>query len=475
MLIDIAAVTVDILNFRHGTVQTEPEALHALLSNERIHKVSELAQDIVDQRGLDPSSPLIIIDKDGEPGRYIALEGNRRITALKAMITPEIAVGTPGYRTFKSLHSQFLALNITQVECVLVKTREEAAIWIKRKHYTGMGGAGVVRWNAVATALSDQSEGRYRRWLSALAFLERYGYEVDDIREAIANKTTSVDRVLESKLMQTVLGLEFRTDGTIGADNGDEESAARLVMELLARMAERSFKEPLVSTGEQQTAFIQDFERLSVKKPEVQEETHTDRKTEEQGQSNPDQGSADHSERNGSEGRRSGEQPRQQPRTARPPVTRIRKKLADKGLVISNLLLNRLYAELRSLDVDSKPHTASAMIRVFLEKSCHVFLEEMRIPCINPNSNWHDFNIKLRDKVDHVLHQIDRQMTIPALQYARDIALGTRDSIHTLDSLNEAIHSHRALPTANDIVIAWDRLHPMFQLMFDYLESNRPQ
>src|SRR5271165_3803753 len=62
MKIDIAAISLDVQNFRHGKASTERKALRFLLSDERTHKVAELAQDIVTQKGLDPSSLLIVTE-----------------------------------------------------------------------------------------------------------------------------------------------------------------------------------------------------------------------------------------------------------------------------------------------------------------------------------------------------------------------------------------------------------------------------
>jgi hypothetical protein len=80
MKIDIAAISLDVQNFRHAQATTERDAIRFLLSNEPTHKVTELAKDIVAQGGLDPSSLLIVTEDENQPNQYIALEGNRRIS-----------------------------------------------------------------------------------------------------------------------------------------------------------------------------------------------------------------------------------------------------------------------------------------------------------------------------------------------------------------------------------------------------------
>ncbi len=119
MKIDIAAISLDVKNFRHDQATTEREAIRFLLSDEKTHKVTELAQDIVEQRGMDPSSLLIVTEDPSHVGQYISLEGNRRVAALKTLMTPHLAVGTPGYAKFQALHQSFCDLKIaSRMRCL---------------------------------------------------------------------------------------------------------------------------------------------------------------------------------------------------------------------------------------------------------------------------------------------------------------------------------------------------------------------
>src|SRR5690606_21470645 len=101
MRIDIASISLDVKNFRHAEVSSERDAIRLLLEDEKNHKILGLAQDIVAQKTLDPSSLLIVMEEENSPGKYIALEGNRRITALKTLASPEFAQGLNSYQAFK--------------------------------------------------------------------------------------------------------------------------------------------------------------------------------------------------------------------------------------------------------------------------------------------------------------------------------------------------------------------------------------
>jgi len=478
MKIDVAAISLDVQNFRHVEVTTERDAIRYLLADERTHKVSELAQDIVTQGGLDPSSLLIVTEDETRSGQYIALEGNRRITAIKTLMTPDLATGAPGHSLFKALHQSFLTLNLTAVECVVLD-RERAATWIKRKHYKGMGGAGVVPWNAVATARSDASEGRFTRWMTALAYLEENGIDAEDIRDSIASKTTTVERVLTSTHISTTLGLSFGRDGKLTPENGDTTAAVALVQALLEEMSDRGFVETRVSNAAQQLAFIQQFAALSVKKSTDEPDAGSPKDT---NPGNPDArgntngiGRAGGAGDAGDRGKPDEASPRGGTGGARAKPVTLRKKLAKNGLRISNQPLNKFYSELRALDVEKNPHSASAIIRVFVEKSSTLFLEELKIPPLNQSAgaSWQDYGVKLKDKVGSVLAAIDPSGSNRQLNAARDIANGSRDKLHTADHLNEAIHSHHALPSHTEIITIWDRLHPYLAALFEAIEQER--
>lgn len=475
MKIDVAAISLDVRNFRHVEVTTERDAIRYLLTDERTHKVSELAQDIVTQGGLDPSSLLIVTEDEHHSGQYIALEGNRRITAIKTLMTPDLAAGAPGHPRFKALHHSFLALNLTAVDCVVLD-RERAATWIKRKHYKGMGGAGVLAWNAVATARSDASEGRFTRWMTALAYLEENGTDAEDIRDSIASKTTTVERVLTSPHISTILGLTFGKDGKLTPENGDIAAAVALIQTLMEEMSDRAFVETRVSNAAQQQAFIQRFAGLSVKKPTVEPTPGTP--------GNPNPGTPDSEGDTSSAGSAGGASGQGKPDGApsrggsgagRSKPVKLRKKLAKNGLRISNQPLNKFYSELKALDVEKNPHLASAIIRVFVEKSSAFFLEELKMPPLNQSAgaSWHDYGIKLKDKVGSVLKNIDPSGSNHQLNAAKDIANGSRAKLHTADHLNEAIHSHHALPSHTEIITIWDRLHPYLSALFEAIEQER--
>lgn len=450
--INISNICLDIENLRHDKVSTEPEAIHMLLSDDTEHKVLELASDIVELRMLDPSSKLIVTSDKNNKGHFIVLEGNRRITALKTLANPEFSKGIKGYATFKKLSPTFLKLGITQVECVIMPPAE-AQIWIKRKHYTRMGGKGTLTWGALGSARSDARDGIYASWLTAINFLNEHGVDTTRIMQGIEKKTTTVDRVLTNgKRLYDMLGISLNKDGTVTNEIGDAGKANDLIEALMIEMASPQFRETDVTNSTLQVDFLNQFTHLSCKKP-----------LPEDGDDEDDTGTTP-----------SRTQPSRRKSNKKTTIVRLRKSLAQKGLQISHIGLHKFYVELCKLPVATYEHSAAAMLRVFLEKATVVFLEEMAIA--EPGGRpWQAYGIKLSDKIKAAVSVIDPQKNNTDLRFARQTGSGNQDGLHSLNMLNEYIHSHKALPASSEIITTWDRFHPYFDAMFQTIEDNNDE
>ena len=464
LFIDIAAISLDTRNLRHRPVNSQQEALATLLANEKTHKVCELAEDIVAQKSLDPSSPLIVTEEPEGTGLYVALEGNRRIAALKTLMTPSNADGYSSQAKFKELHKAFTKLKITKVECVIM-TRKTAKIWIERRHSIQMSGKGLLKWGAEGTALSRlESTGRNSKWLIALNLIEKYKLLKPEALICIDKRPTTVERVLTSKKMRETLGLRFNKDGTVTPDNNDEKSAAKLLQSMFIEMSKPDFSETAVTNKDLQSNFIQKFEPLSVKKQTDQQEIGERNSSEKPGTSsalskNATQESAIKSDNN----------------NEREKTIKDRKELAKKGLYITNENLNKFYKELKNLNVDQNPFISCAVIRIFLEKSCNVYLEYHKIPTLNAtqNASWIDYNVKLKDKVLAVLNHLDPEKKNRSYKDTRDVTNGQAGKLHSIEELNEAIHNHKKIPATKEIIIIWDRYHPFLNDLFASIKEDK--
>jgi hypothetical protein len=88
-------------------------------------KLAILAADIVQYRNHPSSLPIVM--GAAERGRYVVLEGNRRLAARRALENPEVvadSVRPAVLKRLRSLSKQYLEKPIEKFDCVVVKNRE---------------------------------------------------------------------------------------------------------------------------------------------------------------------------------------------------------------------------------------------------------------------------------------------------------------------------------------------------------------
>jgi len=140
----VSSILLDQENPRFPSVANQREALHAIL-NEQGDKIYNLAYDIV-QYNLDPSKRLIIFK---EKSKYIDGDGNRRITALKILETPDLIKNHKFYAKFKKLSKGIITgKKIDEVECVVFQSRSSIRHWLEINHSGELDGRGQIPWSS---------------------------------------------------------------------------------------------------------------------------------------------------------------------------------------------------------------------------------------------------------------------------------------------------------------------------------------
>ncbi len=78
----------------------QQEALQKVVKDQNT-KLVRLAESIV-EHGLSPIERLMVMEISAKPKRYIALEGNRRVTVLKLLTNPAAMTGLAACRSWIS-------------------------------------------------------------------------------------------------------------------------------------------------------------------------------------------------------------------------------------------------------------------------------------------------------------------------------------------------------------------------------------
>ena len=102
--IELDKLLVNAENYRFEPVKDQHEAMITMLRSQN-NKIIKLARDIA-ERGLNPTRRLQV--KGTLNGKYVVLEGNRRITVLKLIANPDEIPGDYLFKPiFEELHARY--------------------------------------------------------------------------------------------------------------------------------------------------------------------------------------------------------------------------------------------------------------------------------------------------------------------------------------------------------------------------------
>lgn len=128
--VPIAELIVDARNARLKVEQSNEQAALLAIATQQGKRLLALASDIIDN-GLDPLSMPAIVPTDDQRKRYIVIEGNRRVAALRALDTPSLvapALDAPGRKRLNSLSMRFAKNPIDTLNALYLNPRKNWSI-----------------------------------------------------------------------------------------------------------------------------------------------------------------------------------------------------------------------------------------------------------------------------------------------------------------------------------------------------------
>ncbi len=149
----ISSLLLDHHNPRIPQAESQREAIQSIL-DEQQEKLANLADSIVEE-GLSPADNVLVMRSPDDDKKFIVLEGNRRIAAVKIMhninVLSDLRISPALRKRFEKAAREFKAENVEPISCFEL-SREEANPWIQRRHTGEDGGCGIVRWDGQAAA-----------------------------------------------------------------------------------------------------------------------------------------------------------------------------------------------------------------------------------------------------------------------------------------------------------------------------------
>ncbi len=436
----ISKLRVDVKNPRIPEQQdSQIESFH-LMAKVQEEKLIALAKHII-QYGLNPAEKFIVIPDDED--QYIVLDGNRRLTTLRILETPEIVQGhlkADYSRQLKRLSEKYLKDPLMDVPCLIFQDREQADPWIELIHDGESGGAGLVKWSAQQRSRFQSRKGKKALHLQALDFVIENGELEPETKTKLdlgKYPASTLQRVIGTPYVRDKLGIasvdgELRThfpkkellkgltklvdDIGTGRKKVDDFMTQKKRIDYINALTPDELPDPIFFSDE--LIALADAPENGTFDSENDREKKSDRS---------------HSSR--------------------------RKKLIPSNLHlnITEVRLNDIYIELkRRLIIEEHTNAIAVLIRAFLEMSVDGYIERNNIT-INGKDTLQNKIMATSDYMENnnILKKNDLKPIRRAASKETDASSAT--------SLHGYVHNRRIRPLQDDLRATWDTLQIFFE------------
>lgn len=423
-----ADLLIDVQNPRISQPNVGQHEAQQALAHYQQRKLQILARDIV-RYGMNPADLPIVMPFEDDLKRYVVLEGNRRLTALKALENPESlvdAVSKGVLAQIRRLSRDYQDNPIEYVPCLVVKDRDEARHWIELRH-TGMNeGAGIVPWGSDESARFRARSGGLEIHSQALNFLEERGDLTPEARRKVP--TTSLKRLIETPEVRSKLGIEVRGGKLFLL--ADPKRVAKALLHIANDLASGKTRVGNIYKKAQRVQYADALPTGIVVTPTVQS-----------GRGVPIDSKVSRV-------------------TARPIVGPKRGKPRDKliprdcALNIIDPRLRAIEGELRRLSLDDHTNAVSVLFRVFLELSADDYIDRMTLPTSVDSS----LSRKLQDVTSELLNR--RKLTQQQAKPVRRACAKDSFLAPSITLMHNYVHNKHVFPAPGDLRAHWDSLQP---------------
>jgi hypothetical protein len=445
-----------------------PPADHPLSQDELLaeliehDKVYELAKNIV-TNGYYTDEMLITAARDG---KCVVVEGNRRLAALKALLSPE-AAPEKHQKKFRALSAKIPRSMIHEIPTILAPSRDAALPRIAEKHTHPM----LESWKTPQQARFYQSlleqgktaveicesHGLTRSELEdflRMATLYRMACSLDlpeDVQEKVENPRSFPITTLE-RLLELQPGREFLC---IEADPKHGFKGNVQLSEFKKGFAKVVTD---VAKGEVDSRVLRDKE--SIRRYLATIKDHQPDKSKRGSFSAKDLFK----------------------KTARPPSPGPAKQARTKGYRPSSRLVpgelkcsvnsqrvHDVFNEFRKMKLPECPNAIAIMLRVLLELSASHYIQRIgktnelitRYRQPHAKSDWH---ATLRQQTTFLLQEVNLPLE-PLERRGLQRFLSDKDTWFNLDSLDTFIHNKNVQPTERDLRSIWGMVEPLFRII----------
>ena len=416
--INIKSLLLDIENPRFEPVKDQKHALAVMMGKIKL-KIKYLAGDMA-KNGLNPVKLWYVIPKDE---KYIVLEGNRRLTAIRLINNPKvIELDKKTVEFFQNLKKDFDKSISQTINCAVFKNREHARPWIEREHTGENKGIGLVKW-------SSEQANRFRsRGLDSklskdalyLKFMRANKLNVDKI------DATSLGRLVGTPFVRKQIGLDIK-NGLPKYTKATKDVVSNL-KKVSDAMNKADFNVGKIYMAAQREKWICNLLNEKESIAHASSDTVTDKKNDSRRKKTDIE-------------------------TLIPPSFQIN---------ISQEKIKSICLELKKLNINEFRNAVAVLFRVFMELNVDYFITNM------PKEKRPSIQLPLRTKLKHVSDymQDKKLLTKDELKAARTAA-SNDDSIFSINTFNSYVHNLDHTPEVGNLKTPWNNMEKFIQKLWE--------
>lgn len=444
--IDIADLYINIENPRFEMVGNQREAIKTMIEDQG-DKLCKLADDITNM-GLNPGDPIFIAKHEKLSNQYNVLEGNRRVTALKLLENPNLIPETNKslLNKFKKLNEQYSKSPIEKVPCILFDDENEAEHWIELKHTGQNDGIGTVSWDAQQKARFDEKvKGTSSYALQIIDFLHKESSVDPELKNNLNKiKSSSLQRLATDPDFRRVAGIDIKNGKVVTRYEPSE--VVKPLSKAANDLLRKDFTVKNIYYKDDRLNYLETFKKTDL--PDKSQELIGDWElisTTKPKKINPKKiKSISKKNKN---------------------IISKRHTIIPKSTIITinQPRVNKIYHELKDLDLRDFENSGAITFRVFIELSMDSYIEKNPISGVNNNS-------KLSHKLKSVATDLECRKILDKDKLKGAYTSSTmKDSIFSIDTFNAFVHNKDFHPDSEQLKKNWDNLEIFFVKLWELI------
>ena len=477
--VDVGNLDLDPINPRTNPEADQTASMRSLISVERDgEKIYALALNICEMGTLDPGDRLYAIESEDDASRYVVLDGNRRLTALRLLSQPgmldrdDIGLSTALRQRFKRLQKDHPGKWPNQVDVVIYDSRESAAPFIRLRHTGENSGAGRSAWSALQVARFDSSGV----WQCLKQLRDEGALDLVVMNQLVRSEfpITNFDRVAGTAEFQTKFGVSLGESAfsIVGPKPRAVAALARLTADVASgRVDSRG----IFAEAKKMTPYFDEIEQAIAPSPAPPPSptpgsgSGTGAGTGAAGASGPTLGSPASQGGGAATGTPALSPASASPTTTPPAAPATRKPRETKYLIdkrdlskITNIKCRAMVDELKGkVPVAEAPYACALLLRSLQEMTAEIYLEAFNLPRSNKAAN-------IAAAANNLLGT--SHATDPGNRMA--LATSFKTSSATYQELCETAHSTLSSVSADHVRATWKNLAGGMDLLWKRIHAQ---